>query len=370
MKYEGLAAWVALGLVPGVGPRRFAALLARFGSPEAVWKAREPELAATSEIGSAVARAIIAARGRVDPMAHIKKALAVGARIIRWNDPEYPARLMHIYDPPPTLYVKGQLPPADSPAVAVVGSRKPTAYGLKVAEALARDLASRGVAVVSGMARGIDSAAHRGALAAGGPTVAVLGSGIDVVYPSENRALYDRIAQSGAVVSEFPTGTKPESGNFPARNRVISGISQGVVVVEAAEKSGSLITVDCAVDQGREVFAVPGPVNVPTSRGPHRLIKQGACLVESAADILEELGLAPARPSGGAPSTEAASAANPPLTPAEARVFGFIGPLDATVDEIARSAGLPAHEAGAALVMLEIRGLVRSLPGGRYIIAD
>lgn len=382
MKYKGLAAWVALGLVPGVGPRRFGALLNRFKSLEAVWEAGEPELAAMREIGPAVAGAIAASRGKVDPEAEIERARVAGARIICWDDGDYPELLKRIYDPPPLLYVKGKLPPSGSPAAAVVGSRRPSGYGLKVAETLARDLVARGVVVVSGMARGIDSAAHRGALGAGGPTVAVLGSGIDVVYPSENRGLYQRIALSGAVVSEFPTGTRPLSGNFPARNRIISGLSLGTVVVEAAEGSGSLITVDFALEQGREVFAVPGPVNSPTSHGPHRLIKQGACLVESAADILEELGLAPAKSAAAAPLKEpaasgpatspprlAASTANPPLTPPEASVLGRMGPLEASVDEIARAAGLPAQEAGAALIMLEIRGLVRSLPGGRYILA-
>jgi DNA processing protein len=277
------------------------------------------------------------------------------------EDGEYPRLLRNIFDPPPALFVRGSLSRLGEQAVAVVGSRRPTPYGLAVAEKLGEELARAGLAVVSGMARGIDSAAHRGALAAGGMTVAVLGCGVDVVYPRENRRLMEEIIRSGAVVSEFPPGSPPEAWHFPVRNRIISGLSRATVVVEAAEKSGALITADLALEQGREVMAVPGPVTSPQSRGPNQLIKQGARLVEGAEDILEELGMTCLFSAG-----ERQSPALPRLTADEEAVYGTLSTEPLPVDVVVEKTGLAVQQVLSALMFLEVKGLVRQFPGRLY----
>lgn len=279
--------------------------------------------------------------------------------VVRWEDPSYPGPLRTIADPPRTLYLRGTLRDEDRTAVAVVGARRASAYGVAVAEWLGRDLARCGVAVVSGLARGIDAAAHRGALRGGGRTIAVLGCGVDIVYPPEHARLMAQIIEAGAVLAEYPPGTPPLKHQFPARNRIISGLSLGVVVVEGREDSGALITADCALEQGREVFAVPGGIFEQTSALPHRLLQQGAKLVTGVEDILEELRL-PKRPPPAAASAIA-------LEGIEAAVYAQLTMDPQHVDALVLRCGAPVAEVGRALVGLELRGLVRVLAGQRYV---
>ena len=369
-----LLPWLTLGRVPGVGRRRYATLLRYFGSPEAVLAAPVSVLAATPGVGAPAAAAIAAAGRRTDGAsprelaeADLQAAVSLGLEILTGNSPAYPEALKNIYDPPPYLFVRGGLTAGDGVAVAIVGSRRASAYGRRVAEELAAGLAQAGVSVVSGMARGIDGSAHRGALGAGGRTIGVLGCGLDVVYPPEHRQLYAQVAAGGALITEYPPGTPPERYHFPERNRVISGLCRGVVVVEAGEDSGALLTVDFALDQGREVFAVPGSVYSRNSRGPHRLLHQGARLCESAADILEELAIVPRQPAGGPWSA-------PPAPPGEGfsederKVLAVLQPWDAlTVDDVAARVGLDAGLVAAVLLLLEVKGVARLLQGQGYV---
>lgn len=282
--------------------------------------------------------------------------------IIRRGDPEYPPALAQIFDPPAALYMRGTLVPQDAVAVAIVGTRRPTEYGLRVAARLAADLAVSGVTVVSGLARGIDGAAHQGALDAGGRTIAVLGCGPDLVYPPEHRRLMDGIIGHGAVVSEFPPGTPPRKPQFPQRNRIISGLSLGVVVVEGDDTSGALITADAALEQGREVFAVPGRITDRTSRAPHRLLAEGAKLVMQVEDVLEELLL---------PSLPYRPAAAPPVLDGdEAAVFAVLRDEPQHLDRLAAMCAMPVMRVSRALVVLECRGLITALPGARYMRRD
>jgi DNA processing protein len=303
--------------------------------------------------------------------------------ILRLEDDRYPERLRTIPDPPPVLYCDGLPEPEDRVAIAIVGARQATSYGVRVTEALARDLAQLGFTIVSGMARGIDAAAHRGALAAGGRTIAVLGCGLDVVYPPEHGRLRAEIARSGSVMTEFPPGTRPLASHFPRRNRILSGLALGVVVVEAAEGSGSLITARLALDQGREVFAVPGPLDAPLSRGPHGLIKQGAKLVETVEDIVEELlpqlaesacgvserrsRFTPARtPAGGLGNAEALNLSG--LSAEEKCVLTLITHEPVTIDALTARTGLPPAVVAGALLELELKEVVRQMPGQRYYL--
>jgi DNA processing protein len=286
--------------------------------------------------------------------------------LVGYSDTAYPARLRAIADPPPLLYVKGDLGGADDKAVAIVGSRSASDYGRRVARDLAGGLARLGFTVVSGMARGIDGIAHEAALNAGGRTVAVLGSGVERAYPPEHERLYQRICGNGAVLSELPIGTRPLAFNFPARNRLISGLALGVVVVEATEKSGSLITASLAVEQGREVFAVPGEVGSSRSRGAHRLIRQGAKLVENVDDILEEI--AP-QLTGGCGALSSAPAALPQNAGGEARkIFALLQESTLQVDEVIEKSGVAAPQVLQILLDLELQGYVRQLAGKRYAV--
>jgi DNA processing protein len=291
-----------------------------------------------------------------------------------WTDKRYPERLRAIHDPPSVLYCDGMPEPQDRQAVAIVGSRQATPYGLRVTETLAGELAALGFTIVSGCARGIDAAAHRAALAAGGRTIAVLGCGLDVAYPPEHARLQEEIAGHGAVLTEFATGMPPLAAHFPRRNRIISGLALGVVVVEATETSGSLITARLALEQGREVFAVPGPVDAPTSRGPHGLLKQGAKLVEAVDDIVEELLpqleqplLRPARVAGPAPACSRRSEAHD-LTPGERAVLGLVGEDPRHLDDLTEQSRLPAAEVARILLGLELKALVHQLPGQQYCL--
>jgi DNA processing protein len=288
--------------------------------------------------------------------------MAERIQVVSRNDPAYPRLLRVIADPPQTLYVRGALRDEDGLAVAIVGSRRASAYGLAVAEWLGRELASCGVTVISGLARGVDAAGHRGALAGAGRTIAVLGCGVDVIYPPEHRRLMAQIAEAGAVVSEFPPGTPPLKHQFPRRNRLISGLALGVVVVEGREDSGAVITADFALDQGREVFAVPGSIFDATSRTPHRLLQQGATPVACVEDILDALGLAalrPLSPAGAPVATEGI----------EARVYAQLDLQPRHPDALALRCRLPVAEVSRALTLLEVRGLARALPGRRYVRA-
>lgn len=302
-----------------------------------------------------------------------------GVRIVALEDADYPQRLRTIYDPPAVLYVRGSLAPSDEIAVAVVGSRHASIYGLQCAERLAYDLALRGVTVVSGLARGIDAAAHRGALKASparrsstepgraGRTLAVLGNGLSRVYPPEHHALADEVTAHGALISEYPMETAPIPHNFPRRNRIISGLSLGVVIVEAARRSGALITADCALEQGREVFAVPGPITAVSSQGTHHLLKQGARLVTSVEDILDELRLVP-QPVRASFPDDRGTAPTAALPEAERRVFACVSerdPLD--IDVIAGHSGLAVAEVSSLLLQLEVKQLIRQLPGKRFV---
>lgn len=353
--------WFALKSVPMVGNATFRRLLEQFGAPERVMRASEAELARTRGVSAAAVANI--RRHDYRPDAEQQSALLSrsGARIVTFLAEEYPKILLEISDPPPFLYVKGELSGSDI-AIAVVGSRHASSYGKLTTTRIAAELAERSIAVVSGMARGIDTAAHRGALQAGGHTIGILGCGLDVVYPPENRALYEEMVQKGALVSEFPLGTLPLAENFPRRNRIISGISRGVLVVEARENSGSLITAQCALEQGREVFAIPGNINTSNSRGTNLLIKQGAKLVESVEDILEEL---PERcRSHGSPAAKPSFS----LTPQEAAIYTLLTASPLHIDDLIVKSELTVGDVSSILLRLELKGALTQLPGKYFAI--
>lgn len=359
---------ILLSMIAGLGPRRLAVLNQALGSPEKVWCGSEKDLLAVPGIPRKVIDELLTKRKRLNPEKEVQKLRDQGIKILFSDEPVYPPRLQHIFDPPGVLYLKGNPDVLQKPMLAIVGARKASYYGTAVAENIARDITRAGLVVVSGMARGIDTAAHRGALGVSGQTVAVLGCGVDVIYPRENRRVMAEIIEQGAVISEFPPGTAPVAGNFPQRNRLISGLSEGVLIIEAAEKSGSLITADMALEQGRDVFAVPGQVTNPLNRGTHRLIKQGARLVEDAGDILEELGLkAVAGTAAGSEDASAPEQGTGELTPSEKKVYGLISENPVTGEMIIKKTGLGSAEVLSLLVILEIKGLIRQLTGQRYI---
>jgi DNA processing protein len=353
--------WVAFNRVMGIGPVRLRALLDAFGDLETAWNASEEELRDAGLEARPLA-SLIQTRGQIDLDAELSKIDALGSRVITWEDESYPSRLLEIDAPPPVLHVWGEITPQDRWAAAVVGTRRPTPYGIAVARDLAAVLAAGGVTVVSGLARGIDATAHQAALEAGGRTIAVLGSGLDRIYPPENRRLAEQIAQSGAVVSDYPLGTAPESGNFPPRNRIISGLSMAVVIVEAGEGSGALITADFAVEQGREVFAVPGSVYQRASRGTNQLIRSGARPLVALEDVLEALNLE------SVARQDAVSEALP-QDDAEARVLAALTSDPVHVDEVQARCGLPASQVSASLAMLELKGRARQVGGMQYVRA-
>ncbi len=363
--------WLALKSIPGVGVVLFQRLVARCGDPAAVFKTSPEKLQSVRGITPALAQAIRSFRDwdrMEEQLARLKNR---GAAMLTWDDPDFPVRLRQIPYPPPCLFVQGTIRPEDDLAVALVGTRGASYYGLKTGRRLAGALASRGLTIVSGLARGIDAAAHRGALENGGRTLAVLGCGLDVVYPPENRELYEKIPEQGALITEFPLGTRPEARNFPVRNRIISGLALGVVVVEAGLKSGTAITVQFALDQGREVFAVPGPIDSPTSVGPHRLIQQGAKLVQDLEDILQELpGVRPG-PGLRFPQTgRVAETPGPAPTLSEDPLLAFLGSDPLRLDELVQASKLPASEVLSRLTILELQGLVRELPGKCYVLEN
>jgi DNA processing protein len=359
------APWLALGRVKGLGGVTFKKLTAHFADPIAVFSASAAELERVEGMHRDAIDGIVNFSNWAEVDNEIRRAHDAGIAIVPFADENYPARLRMIADPPPFLYVKGNIRADDDKAVAVVGSRSASDYGRRIARDLARGLASFGFTVVSGMARGIDGTAHESALQAGGRTVAVLGSGVERAYPPEHEMLYRRISENGAVISELPMGTRPAAFNFPARNRLISGLSLGVVVVEATEKSGSLITAELAVEQGREVFAVPGEAGASRSRGAHRLIRQGAKLVESVDDIIEEVAPQLLRRSGGAAQT-APRQLPPNASEAARKVFALLQENSLQVDDVIEKTALPAAQVLEVLLDLELQGLLRQSPGKIY----
>lgn len=365
---ERLLDWIALSAVPGVGPALFRRLLEQCETPQAVFEAPLTQLKRVKGINDAIAHAISGSACRRYAEAELRRLEKMPeVRLVTYLDADYPRRLFEIGSPPPLVYLRGKLPSWD-PAVAVVGSRRATRDGLKTAEQLAAELSAAGVTVVSGLARGIDTAAHRGALSGGGSTVAVLGCGVDLDYPPENRQLAAQICETGCIVSEFPLGTQPLAEHFPRRNRIISGLSRGVLVVEAMEKSGSLITARFALDQGREVMAVPGPISSPAFRGSNRLIKEGAQLVDSAADILEACRIS--RPQAPLPGSELhKSRPSHPLTPREAAIYELLAQGPRHLDEISTALELTAGDVSAMVLGLELKGLVVQLPGSHYTLS-
>lgn len=359
--------WLALKFVPGIGNTAYRRLLERFGKPENVFQATKKELLSIEAIQKKSISAIV----NFDLAKEVEKELTIiekyGISIVTLEDPLYPKNLSHIPDAPPLLYVKGTLKESDELAVAVVGSRMATHYGRTVTEKLCQDLAKRGVTIVSGMARGIDSAAQWGALMGHGRTIAVLGSGLDVIYPGENKKLYDRIVENGAVISEFPMGTLPYSQNFPIRNRIISGLSLGVVVVEATHQSGSLITAQLALEQGREVFAVPGSIGSFKSMGTHGLIKQGAKLVENANDIMEEIHPFREMEEGIKPHPQSKELN---LSTNEEAVYNLLEEYPMHIDELVRKTKHNTGEILSLLLNMELKGVVRQLPGKMFVRAE
>ncbi len=371
-----LLEWLAISLTPGLGPTRARKLVEHFGSPEAVFRASLTELESTG-IQAVSAQSLATGKSAELAREEIARAAAADVTVVSMDDPWYPPRLKEIYDPPPILRVRGNAEVLTKPGIAMVGTRHPTPYGSGMAERLACDLAAQGLVIISGMARGVDTASHRGAISAKGKTVAVFGTGVDVIYPKENSRLSEQIlALGGALISEFPLGTFAAPQNFPIRNRIISGMSVGVLVVEAAEYSGTRITARCALEQNRDVFAVPGNVTNKNSWGPNTLIKQGAKLVATWEDVWEDL---PAEvrlaltPSASPESQGASSASLFPdegLPPHEKRILSLLKADEAThIDEIVERLenDLSSSEIFAALFELELAGKVRQMPGKNFV---
>lgn len=357
--------WIGLKAIPGIGNVTFRRLLERFDTPDVVLSAPPAALSTVRGVTPAALEAITSGSWRGFAEQECARLASSGALIVTFTSIDYPKSLFEIPDPPPFLYVSGELRSHET-CVAIVGSRRATSYGLMATSRLAEALAAHGVTVVSGMARGVDTAAHKGALAAGGRTVGVLGCGIDKIYPPENRTLFQEMTCKGCLVSEFPLGTLPLAENFPRRNRIISGLSRGVLVVEAAENSGSLITAQYALEHGRDVYAVPGSIAFASSRGSNRLIKQGAKLVDCVEDILEELpgfgiGTGRAQPkSSGAPTFA--------LSPKEAAIYELLARSPLHIDDIISQTELTAGEVSSMLLHLELKGAITPLPGTHYAV--
>jgi DNA processing protein len=362
---DRLLPWLHLKNAPGIGNHLFKRLILRFGSPEAVLAAPAAELMAVDGMTPQRAAAVRSNRAQAQAAAEAAEARRHGLRLATFSDPDYPPLLREIPDPPPFLYAAGRLMRGMHP-VAVVGSRNATPYGLDVAYRISAELAQLGFTVVSGMARGIDASAHEGALAGGGRTVAVLGSGLANIYPREHRALFGRIVAAGAVVSEFPPDAGPEAHHFPIRNRVISGMSYGTVVVEASRRSGALITARLAAEQNREVFAVPGSIQSFKSIGTHTLLKQGARLVENAQDIVDELGHFLQGAEEPCTTDAAAPAGMPPLTAEEETVLAALSPYPEHIDVVARRLNMEAGTLCGVLLQLELKGVVRQSAGKHF----
>jgi DNA processing protein len=356
--------WVAFSRISRIGAVRAGRLLAHFGSMAEAWRAGPGDLRAAG-LDSGTVASIVEARPSISPEGEMERLEKAGVKALCWRDEAYPKHLQEIEDKPPVLYVLGDLRPEDEWAVAIVGTRKASPYGRQVSEHFATDLASHGITVVSGLARGVDAVAHRTAISAGGRTIGVLACGLDLVYPPEHAKLAIEIAHHGAVVSDYPLGTQPRSEFFPRRNRILSGLSLGVLVVEGDDKSGALITARVALDQNREVFAVPGSIYSPTARGTNKLIQEGeAKLVTKTEDILEELNL-----------SMTASVQQPELLevvgddPTEAKLLRLVSTQPSHIDEVQRASGLPIATVSSALALLELKGMVRQVAPMSFVRA-
>ncbi len=370
MQLESSLSWLALGLTPGLASRLSARVLRRFDSPDGVFRATLSDLE-SCHLPAPVAQSIV----KKEAFKRAEKELTgvqkiAGCSLLNWTEPEYPQPLLQIYDPPVMLYVRGDPQVLNLPSLSIVGTRRPTLYGTQMAQRLGRDLAARGLVIVSGMARGIDAIGHQGAMDAHGRAIGVLGTGIDVCYPKENKKLYEKVLERGAIISEFPLRTHPAPENFPIRNRIVAGLPLGVVVVEGAQYSGSLITARLAMEFGREVFGVPGNVTQPVSFAPNQLIKQGAKLVTSAEDVIEELPtpiraalLQAEKPEAEQRNLLAAAA----LEGAEKKLYELLSTEQPVhIDEIVERSGLNSSEVLATLFDLEMKGIIRQLPGKQF----
>lgn len=355
--------WLALKGVPGIGTANYLRLLSYFQHPQAVWEAPAHAFGHLPDVDKQMLANLLTYRDKTDMEAEWQRFLATGMKMVTLDHPAYPQYLAHIYNPPPVLFYYGGLQVPKGPAIAIVGSRRCSAYGRHVAGQLAGELAEAGFTVISGMARGIDTAAHEGALHGGGYTFAVLGSGADVIYPPENKKLYQDIIKRGAVISEFLPGMPPLAANFPARNRLISGLSDAVLVIEAAEKSGALITVDAALEQGRDVYAVPGCITNNFSIGCHKLIQQGAKLVASVKDILEDYGIS-------VQDAHKNDNAVIPLTLDEQTVLPLLGVVPLTLEKLVMGTDWHPSRLLSVLTSLEIKGCIECMPGKRYKLTD
>jgi DNA processing protein len=370
METEASLSWLALTLTPGLACRLSARLLKEFGSPDEVFRATLPRLERCN-LPSAVAQAVY----KKQSFKRAEKELAGvrnidRCRLLNWTDPEYPRNLLEIYDPPVLLYVRGDIEVLSQPSISIVGTRRPTLYGTQMAERLGRELAARGLAIVSGMARGIDAIAHQGAMAVEGRAIGVLGTGVDACYPKENRKLFDKVMERGAVISEFPLGSHPAPENFPIRNRIVAGMPTGVVVVEGAQYSGSLITARLAMEYGREVFAVPGNVTQQVSFAPNQLIRQGAKLVTNGNDVIDDLPtpirtllVQPERPDTAQRNLLVAAS----LNSSEKKIYDLLSVDEPShIDHIVECSALNSSEVLATLFDLEMKGVIRQLPGKQF----
>ena len=358
---DNLRYWLGFNVVRGIGPVRLRALLDIFGDVCTAWEAPQSALEEAG-LDRRSLRNLLKARRQVDLDCLLRKVVAEDVQVFTWEDDDYPSLLWEIDNSPPVIFVKGTLTPADDWAVGMVGTRKLTAYGKEMARRLSGDLARNEITVVSGLARGIDGVAHRAALAAGGRTIAVLGCGVDQVYPPEHRNLAQEISANGALISDYPLGTPPEGKNFPPRNRLISGLSLGVVVIEAGERSGALITADFAAEQGREVFALPGNVLSPASKGCNRLLKDGAAVVTEVEDILETLHLTQVVEKKVARQLL-------PDNATEASIFDQLSSTPTHVDALSRQVELSIEKVSSTLALMELKGLVRRVGPMRYVAA-
>src|SRR5689334_13683626 len=351
--------WIGFNLIKGIGAVRMQALIHHFGDLEDAWKAAPAELAQAG-LGLKVIERIVQARQNVDLEKLWKKIESQDIHILTWEDEAYPQRLKEIEQPPPVLYIRGDHLPDDLFAVAIVGTRRVTPYGRQITEELSAFLAASGITVVSGLARGVDALAHHTALKAGGRTIGILGSGVDKIYPPEHRQLAEQMMQHGAIISDYAPGTPPDASNFPPRNRIISGLSLAVVVIEAGETSGALITAEFAAEQGREIFAVPGSILAPQSKGTNKLIQKGALPLLSVNDLMQALNLTRM-------GEQKAARKVIPTDETEARVLNTLGEEPVHVDEIRTRSELPIEKVSATLALMELKGMVRQVGGMNYV---
>ena len=351
--------WIGFNLIKGIGAVRMQALIQHFGDLEVAWKAAPADLAEAG-LGAKVIERVIQAREEVDLGKLWEKIESQGIKILTWQDEAYPGRLKEIDQPPPVLYIRGEYLPEDLFAVAIVGTRRVTAYGRQITEEISSFLAANGITVISGLARGVDAIAHQSTLKAGGRTIAVLGCGVDKIYPPEHRGLAEQMMERGAIISDYALGTPPDASNFPPRNRIISGLSLAVVVVEAGETSGALITAEFAAEQGREVFAVPGSILAPQSKGTNKLIQKGALPLLSMDDLMQALDLTRV-------GEQKAARKVIPADETEARLMNVLGSEPLHVDEIRNQAELPIEKVSATLALMELKGMVRQVGGMNYV---